>query len=125
MRFSPDVLMTKTEKTTVPPGSGRLVGSATLSTSTVGRVSTMSTSARACSVTLLPSSSCAVAVMMLERTSPASPLTTPDQEQAYVAPGAMTCGNAQLPTPSSGPSTSSLSAVRVIASGEVFWRDAV
>ena len=70
-----------TLKVTSPPGSGRLSGSGVLEAPIRGSTSVMRTEAGSSSVTMLPSSSVALAVTTSRWLSPASPRNTPLNSQ--------------------------------------------
>jgi hypothetical protein len=85
------VLVTTALKVKVPPGAGRLVGAAVLTTCTVGSTSVMPTVASSVSVAVWLSSSTAVAVTMSVWVAPALPVKLPGKLQGTdVAPGAST-----------------------------------
>jgi len=71
-------LSTRTVKATVPPGSGRLVGSGVFSTVMLGCTSVMVTVALSLSLAVLPPSSCACAVTVLI-CGPGSPFTSAEK----------------------------------------------
>ncbi len=77
---SGDELVARTLKATGPPGSGNSVGLAVLTTPMVGSTSVRVTDASASSMTVLPSSSLASAVIVSVRRSPALPVTGPWNE---------------------------------------------
>jgi hypothetical protein len=82
------VLVTTTVKVNVPPGSGRVDGSAVLSTRIDG-APVMVTVASSASVAVLPSSSLAVTVTMSVWVAPAAPAKAPGNVQVgELAPGA-------------------------------------
>ncbi len=69
----------------------------------MGALSVMVTAAWSVSVTVLPSSSSAVAAPMFSSVSPALLKTNASMEQLYASPGTMICGTAQSPWPFRSP----------------------
>ncbi len=126
---STEVLATVTVKVTVPPGSGRMPGSAVLVTSMVGVRSPKVTVASSSSEAGLPSSSITAAVTVSRWAgSPTSPATKALKEQEKVPPTGMAAGrDGQVLADTAGfagsnrfPNTSSDRETRVTRSTEVF-----